>query len=93
MSAAVDRLSLFPGTEPHLCFVFFSYHYYIFVAYSVYFCRDDQSSHAHPQMKEAAPNCHSADSLEPSLIKSEISQSEECLRSWELGPADNLPGI
>ena len=71
---------------------------FCFVLSLLYFCCDDQSSHARSEMKEAAPNCHRleltrADSLELSLIKSEISQSEECLRSWELRPADNLPGI
>ena len=80
---AGDRLSLFPGTE-----VLFSYHYYIFVV---------MTNQVTLALNEPAPNCHrsdySSDSLELSLIKSEISQSEECLRSWELRPADNLPGI
>ena len=78
----------FQAPRPHLCFVFLSF---------LYFCCDDQSSHARPGMRRSAKLSpfwlHSSDSLELSLIKSEISQSEECLRSWELGPADNLPGI
>ena len=84
--AAGDRLSLFSGTEASFVFCFL-------IIFIFLFRWPIKSRSAWNEAQRQIVTILTSDSLELSLIKSEISQSEECLRSWELGPADNLPGI